>query len=346
MVILETPASALLQWLAILVDLGHTGKLTPEQANALEYAAEVAGCLGGCWKATSGIPRWTSPRWLAGTGQATSHAAGHRHQPSRFSQLNPDDVSAQVPLALTAGAVDYVTAILGGIDGPNAVLDLHSWQRRVPERPRQRVARALVGEITGAGLDNVAATWNEITDRLGQDSQRQAGARLRRCGGSSSSAPVTRTGNAAHPIGFSTLRTPVAVKERTYRPFDDTLIRQVFCHHDSHSSGSTSDVIWSARYRLLTSSVAGSGAEISEITQDTGCLDQVSASSITTPGCYATNACARLLRSLRVCRRLAGHRGVWAGAPAESGDQVQKRFQVVTYITDDDAGCRRPIWGA
>ena len=94
--------------------------------------------------------------------------------PSRFSQLNVDDVSGWVESGFDeAGAVDYLTAILDGINDPNAVLDLRiRGSAEYLSALDNEVARALVGEITAQeALDNVAATWNEITDRLGRDSQ-------------------------------------------------------------------------------------------------------------------------------------------------------------------------------
>ncbi len=94
--------------------------------------------------------------------------------PSRYSQLNPDDVSGWVAAGFDeAGAVDYVTAIADGISDPNAVLDLRvRGSAEYLSALDTEVARALVGELTAQeALDNVATQWNEITDRLGRDSQ-------------------------------------------------------------------------------------------------------------------------------------------------------------------------------
>lgn len=94
--------------------------------------------------------------------------------PSRFSQLNADDVSGWVAAGFDeAGAVDYVTAILDGINDPNYVLDLRiRGSAEYLSALDNEVARALVGEITAQeALDNVAVVWNEITDRLGRDGQ-------------------------------------------------------------------------------------------------------------------------------------------------------------------------------
>ena len=94
--------------------------------------------------------------------------------PSRFSQFNVDDVSGWVAAGFDeAGAVDYLNAILDGINDPNAVLDLRiRGTAEYLSALDNEMARALVGEITAQeALDNVAATWNEITDRLGRDGQ-------------------------------------------------------------------------------------------------------------------------------------------------------------------------------
>lgn len=94
--------------------------------------------------------------------------------PSRYSQLNIEDVSMWVEAGFDEeGAVDYLSAILEGISHPNYVLDLRiRGSAEYLSVLDTEVARALVGEITPQeALDNVAAQWNEITDRLGREEQ-------------------------------------------------------------------------------------------------------------------------------------------------------------------------------
>ena len=94
--------------------------------------------------------------------------------PSRFSQLNVDDVSLWVDAGFDEeGAVDYLSAILEGINDPNAVLDLRiRGSAEYLSVLDTEIARALVGEITAQeALDNVAAQWNDISDRLGREDQ-------------------------------------------------------------------------------------------------------------------------------------------------------------------------------
>lgn len=94
--------------------------------------------------------------------------------PSRYSQLDTEDVSLWVNAGFDeAGAVDYLSAILEGINHPNAVLDLRiRGSAEYLSILDTEIARALVGEITAQeALDNVAAQWNDVTDRLGRDVQ-------------------------------------------------------------------------------------------------------------------------------------------------------------------------------
>lgn len=94
--------------------------------------------------------------------------------PSRYSQLDTSDVSLWLDAGFDeAGAIDYLTAIQEGIADPNAVLDLRiRGSAEYLSILDTEIARALVGEITAQqALDNVAAQWNEVTDRLGRDTQ-------------------------------------------------------------------------------------------------------------------------------------------------------------------------------
>jgi len=94
--------------------------------------------------------------------------------PSRFSQLDTEDVSLWVESGFDEeGAVDYLSAILEGINHPNTVLDIRiRGSAEYLSILDTEIARALVGEISAQeALDNVAAQWDEVTDRLGRDAQ-------------------------------------------------------------------------------------------------------------------------------------------------------------------------------
>jgi multiple sugar transport system substrate-binding protein len=92
--------------------------------------------------------------------------------PSRYSQLA--DVQPWVKAGFDqAGAEDYLQAIRDTIDNPNAVLDLRiRGSAEYLQALDVEVSRALANEITAQqALDNVAAAWNQITDRLGRAGQ-------------------------------------------------------------------------------------------------------------------------------------------------------------------------------
>jgi multiple sugar transport system substrate-binding protein len=92
--------------------------------------------------------------------------------PSRFSQL--DDVEPWIEAGFDReSAADYLDAILQGINHPNAVLDLRiRGSAEYFQTLDAEISRALVGELTPQqALDNVAALWNEITERYGRDAQ-------------------------------------------------------------------------------------------------------------------------------------------------------------------------------
>jgi multiple sugar transport system substrate-binding protein len=94
--------------------------------------------------------------------------------PSRYSQLDVNDVSLWVESGFDEeGAVDYLSAILEGIDHPNVVLDIRiRGSAEYLNILDTEISRALVGEITAQeALDNVAAQWDAVTDRLGRDVQ-------------------------------------------------------------------------------------------------------------------------------------------------------------------------------
>jgi len=72
-------------------------------------------------------------------------------------------------------AQDYLDAVLGTIEHPNAIVDL-----RIPgafeyfDALDNGIAKAITGEATAQeALDEVAAVWNDITERLGRENQLQ-----------------------------------------------------------------------------------------------------------------------------------------------------------------------------
>ncbi len=92
--------------------------------------------------------------------------------PSRYSQF--EDIQLWVDSGFDQeGAEDYLDAVLNTINHPNAVLDLRI--RGAAEYMNVldvEVSRALADEVSPQeALDNVAAGWDEITERLGRDSQ-------------------------------------------------------------------------------------------------------------------------------------------------------------------------------
>jgi len=94
--------------------------------------------------------------------------------PSRYSQLENIDLWVEAGFD-EESAEDYLDAILNTINHPNAVLDLRiRGSAEYLQTLDVEVARALEGELSAQeALDNVAAQWNEITDRYGRDSQLQ-----------------------------------------------------------------------------------------------------------------------------------------------------------------------------
>ena len=94
--------------------------------------------------------------------------------PSRFSQL--EDVDMWVDAGFDReSAVDYLDAIKNTINHPNAVLDLRiTGSAEYLQTLDVEISRAVAGEVEPQeAFDNVAKAWNEITDRLGRDTQLQ-----------------------------------------------------------------------------------------------------------------------------------------------------------------------------
>ena len=92
--------------------------------------------------------------------------------PARFSQF--EDLDLWVGAGFDAeSAQDYLDAILTGINHPNAVLDLRiTGTAEYQQTLDVEITRAIAGEISAQeALDNAAAAWEEITDRLGRDNQ-------------------------------------------------------------------------------------------------------------------------------------------------------------------------------
>lgn len=92
--------------------------------------------------------------------------------PARFSQFEALDLWVNAGFD-EESAVDYLDAILTGINHPNAVLDLRiTGSAEYLQTLDVEIARAVAGEVTPQeALDNVAAQWNEITERLGKEAQ-------------------------------------------------------------------------------------------------------------------------------------------------------------------------------
>lgn len=92
--------------------------------------------------------------------------------PARYSQL--EDISLWVEAGFDEeSAADYLDAILNTINHPNAVLDLRiTGSAEYLDALDVEVSRAVAGEISAQeALDNVAAQWDAITDRLGREAQ-------------------------------------------------------------------------------------------------------------------------------------------------------------------------------
>ena len=92
--------------------------------------------------------------------------------PSRYSQFENIDMWVEAGFD-QEGAEDYLGAVLDTINHPNAVLDLRiRGSAEYLSILDVEISRALAGEISAQeALDNVAAQWDEVTDRLGRDSQ-------------------------------------------------------------------------------------------------------------------------------------------------------------------------------
>jgi multiple sugar transport system substrate-binding protein len=104
--------------------------------------------------------------------QVLAVTGGTGINPSRFSQLN--DVEPWIAAGFDReSAEDYLEAILATINHPNAVLDLRiRGSAEYLQALDAEISRALVGELAPQqALDNVARSWDEITDRYGRASQ-------------------------------------------------------------------------------------------------------------------------------------------------------------------------------
>lgn len=94
--------------------------------------------------------------------------------PARFSQFEALDLWVEAGFD-EESAQDYLDAILTGIGHPNAVLDLRiTGTAEYQQTLDVEITRAIAGEISAQeALDNAAAAWEEITDRLGRENQLQ-----------------------------------------------------------------------------------------------------------------------------------------------------------------------------
>ncbi len=92
--------------------------------------------------------------------------------PARFSQFEAVDLWVGAGFD-EESAKDYLDAILTGINHPNAVLDLRiTGTAEYQQALDVELNRALTGEISAQeALDNAAAAWEEITNRLGRENQ-------------------------------------------------------------------------------------------------------------------------------------------------------------------------------
>jgi multiple sugar transport system substrate-binding protein len=92
--------------------------------------------------------------------------------PARYSQFEDIDLWLNAGFD-REGAEDYLEAVENTINHPNAVLDLRiRGSAEYLNVLDVEISRALAGEIgPQEALDNVAAGWDEITDRLGREGQ-------------------------------------------------------------------------------------------------------------------------------------------------------------------------------
>ncbi len=117
---------------------------------------------------------WDYVKYLAGKDLAgvLATTGGTGVNPLRQSQFDNLDLWTGAGFD-EESAKDYLAAIKATIDDPNAIVDL-----RIPgafeyfDALDNGIAKAITGEATvQAALDEVAATWDTITDRLGRDNQ-------------------------------------------------------------------------------------------------------------------------------------------------------------------------------
>ncbi len=104
--------------------------------------------------------------------QVLAVTGGTGINPARFSQFEALDLWIEAGFD-EESAEDYLDAILTGINHPNAVLDLRiTGTAEYQQTLDVEITRAIAGEISAQeALDNAAAAWEEITDRLGRENQ-------------------------------------------------------------------------------------------------------------------------------------------------------------------------------
>jgi multiple sugar transport system substrate-binding protein len=117
---------------------------------------------------------WDYVKYLSGKDLAgvLATTGGTGVNPLRQSQFDNLDLWTGAGFDADS-AQDYLDAILATINDPNAIVDL-----RIPgafeyfDALDNGIAKAITGEATPQeALDEVAATWDAITDRLGRDNQ-------------------------------------------------------------------------------------------------------------------------------------------------------------------------------
>lgn len=96
-------------------------------------------------------------------------------QPTRLSTIEDPSTLIQAGMA-EQDARGYLEALGETLGAPNAVVDLRiAGTAEYFERLEVEAARAMAGEITPQeAMDNAANQWEEITERLGRDAQREA----------------------------------------------------------------------------------------------------------------------------------------------------------------------------
>ncbi|MDF3040423.1 MAG: putative transporter substrate binding protein, partial [Thermomicrobiales bacterium] len=149
---------------------------TPE-GNRAPYLAFTGWLFGVPTTAQAKEAAWDLAAFLCNPVASSVEVVlpGSGIQPSRLSTINDPDYLIAAGMA-PEDARGYLHALGETIGHPNAVLDL-----RIPgtaeyyERLEVEASRAMAAEISPQeAMDNAAAHWEEITERLGREQQQQA----------------------------------------------------------------------------------------------------------------------------------------------------------------------------